>query len=781
MRIISIFLAVLLVFGVFMNKAYAQFLTGYADTSPVIEDIPVRVPEKTGYLTAPDYRSAPTTITPRTSQQQDEQPVDLVADNLRYEENQELVVATGNVELMQSGRILRADEVRYNARSDEVTATGRVILADQNGDVYFADTLTLQDEMRDGFVTRASALLSDGSRLSARDGQREAGVRTILNEAQFTACEPCEADPARPPLWQIKANKVTHDKEERRISYEDATFEVAGLPVAYTPYFSHSDGSVTQESGFLTPVFSFQSDLGAGVSNSYYWAMDPYQDATFGITAYTDTAPLGYAEYRRRWENASLETSGSITFAERNDQIGGVIVPTDEEIRGHVFANGLWDINQKWRAGMDLAYASDDQFLRRYNFSSEDVLENQLYLERFSGRNYGVVRALSFQDVRILDANEEIDQPDILPEVEVSFLGEPGSVPLISGRWGVNASSLTLQRQGREQDVSRFSMSGEWVKRLESNVGIVTDMTALGRGDIYYIGDRDLASDTIGRSREGTESRAFAALHAVSSYPLAREMDNAQWLVEPIGAVTVASNLDQEEFPNEDSQDVQIDSSNLFALNRFPGIDRIEDRSRATYGVRTALHHHNGNYGSFFFGQSYRFDENDNPFPVNSGLEEQNSDYVGEMSTRIGEFYDMHYRFQLENDNFSPRRHEVEANTDFGRLSLSGRYLYAQALEGNDFFDESREQVEANTGFYFTPEWRMRTGALHDLGDQPGLRTAYLGLDYFGQCLFLSATAQRNLTREESGDNSTEVFFRIGLKNLSDFEVSDFKPQSGLQ
>ena len=37
--------------------------------------------------------------------------------------------------------------------------------------------------------------------------------------------------------------------------------------------------------------------------------------------------------------------------------------------------------------------------------------------------------------------------------------------------------------------------------------------------------------------------------------------------------------------PNEDARAVELEDSNLFALNRFPGYDRFEDTARFTYGV----------------------------------------------------------------------------------------------------------------------------------------------------------------------------------------------------
>ena len=37
--------------------------------------------------------------------------------------------------------------------------------------------------------------------------------------------------------------------------------------------------------------------------------------------------------------------------------------------------------------------------------------------------------------------------------------------------------------------------------------------------------------------------------------------------------------------PNEDARAIDLEDSNLFALNRFPGYDRVEDGTRVTWGV----------------------------------------------------------------------------------------------------------------------------------------------------------------------------------------------------
>ena len=409
----------------------------------------------------------------------------------------------------------------------------------------------------------------------------------------------------------------------------------------------------------------------------------------------------------------------------------------------------------------------------------EDVLENEIYAERFSGRDYAVGRLMTFQDIRVRE--NQAEQPDVMPEAMASFVGEPGAVPVLGGRWDAGMSFLGLRREGSGQDMNRISMDGGWERRLVSDYGFLTTVDANMRGDFYFVSDRDVADGGSTRSTETFGSQVFPSLHVQTSYPMASDYEKMQAVIEPIASLSVAPNINvSSRIPNEDSRDVQIDASNLFEPNRFPGLDRVEDRSHATYGIRAGLYGHNGNSGDVFLGQSYRLDEDDNPFPEGSGLDRQSSDIVGRVSASISNLYNLNYRFQLASDDFSSQRHEIDLSARWDRLELASRYLYAAGLEGESLEDvglaEQREQLSTGIGYYIGDEWRVRGGATNDFGEEnPGLRRAYAGLDFMGQCWSWSLTAYRNFTEDSSGESDTEVLFSVGLKNLGGFVESGYR------
>ena len=697
------------------------------------------------------------------------EPVNLTSNSLFYDDLNKIVTAEGNVEILQAGKIIKADRVEYSVTQDKVFAIGNVSLTETNGDVYFAEKIELTDQMKNGTVTHFRTLMSDGSRFAAQSGQRVDGEKIIMRRARYTPCELCKYDPRKPPLWQLKAQKVQHDSVDKSITYNDATFELGGVPLLYTPYFSHPDGTEKQKAGFLAPTFSLSSDLGLGVNTQYYLPVDDTEDLTIGARVLTEQAPILLGEHRKRFDNAKIETTVSATYASRPDSESGNIIDTNKEFRGHLFSDGQLDINKHWRAGYKAQLTSDDQYLRQYDISSEDILENEIYAERFENRDYFVARTIAFQDVRV--SNRADDQPNIIPEVKADFVGDPNET--LGGRWSFNNSFLGLTRDGNGQDVIRGSSALNWQKR-DIVYGAVNTLSSTIRADLYNVPQRD--SDLLGAGGEGDSSsyRAVPFVHNVTSYPLVNRLERSEVLIEPTLAIKVSPNLkNNDDIPNEDSQDVQIDSNNIFNADRFPGLDRVEDRSNVTYGVRAGLFNDNGNYTDVFMGQSFRLDDKDNPFPKGSGLDEEFSSYVGQISSRYKDKLNLNYKFELENDTLSPIRHEVDAGLYWGRLALNTTYLYARALEGTDLL-ASREQIYSGLSYQIAPEWRAGATARYELSDteDKGFRGGALSLDYLGQCLTFSTVVERSVTDKVSGEQALEVKLRIGLKNLGEFGVA---------
>ncbi len=164
--------------------------------------------------------------------------------------------------------------------------------------------------MRTATAKGIRVLMLDDSRIAANSGHRVAGDRSVFDKGVYTACKPCADANGPAPLWQIKADRVTHDEVTHQIEYNDAWLEFGGIPVAYTPYMSHADPSIKRESGLLPPTVINNKIVGGGVRTPYFGVIDPYQDIT--LTPLITTNDYQQLAMMHRWRDiyGGTKTSG---------------------------------------------------------------------------------------------------------------------------------------------------------------------------------------------------------------------------------------------------------------------------------------------------------------------------------------------------------------------------------------------------------------------------------------------------------------------------------------
>lgn len=683
-------------------------------------------------------------------------PVNFEAEELSHDEAAQTVTAAGDVEFTQGGRILRAERVVYHLDTDTVKAEGNVSVLDEDGTVHFSDQVELSRDMKDGYVQTLLSMLADGSRFTATEARREGGSKLSMKNASYTPCKVCEADPK--PVWQIRADKVTHDAEKKEIKYKNARLEVLGVPVLWTPVFSQADPTVKRKTGFLRPHAGWTENLGAFAQAGFYYDIAPDKDMTVFVRPTAREGVLTMGQWRQRFKNGKIQLDGSFANADRKEEDGRV---DRSEWRGSLFANGLFDLDEKWRAGFNIRRASDKGYLRLYDIDSANVLENEIFAERFSGRDYSRVSAVNLQDLRL---GLRPVQPEVAPLAEHHMLGAPRG--LWGGRWAADLSALDLQRPGPGQDMQRGAGRLAWQRRdIHRGTGLSATYELGLRGEAYAIQANALDA---GRNSGAVRGQAFGSFSL--GYPLVKRLAGAQAMIEPVAAVhyATAAENDPRDIPNEDSQDVQIDPNSLFFSNRFPGIDRMEDGWRADYGVKGALHADDGRYGRAFLGQSYRFEDNAGLFPEGSGLENRSSDIVAQVGVGLGSTLSADYRIQLDRDIGAARRHEIQASGGTEAFRFDTRFIYLDAIGGTGFV-VPREQWQVGGSYRVHRNWTVSSGTIVDFGDEPGVRKASAGIAYADECFSLSLQGERSLIEEASGESGTTVMLRVGFKNIGEF------------
>jgi LPS-assembly protein len=686
----------------------------------------------------------------------------ITADKVSADQKSGVVTASGHVEISQGERLLLADKVAYNQKTGVVSASGHVTLLEPTGEVLFADSVQLSDDMKNGVIHNLRILMTDNSRFAAAGGRRVGGVETEMNKAIYSPCELCKEHPERAPLWQLKAVKVVHNQKTKDVEYYDALLEMYGIPVAYFPYFSHPDPTVKRRSGILAPIIGNKSDLGFVFGLPYYVDIAPDRDLTINPVITQDQGPVLSLQYRQRFTNGELNLTGSGTSADRTNDTGVVL---HNQLRGDLRGRGRFDLDDTWRTGFDVARTTDDTYLRRYTFLPtryENVLRSNAFVEGFRGRNYASVQAWAFQGLRATDDNSQM--PYVLPTVDYNFMSEPGRR---GSFWTADTSIVSLMRE-TGADSRRLSILGGWHLPFKTESGHVFELSATAQTDAYYVNDVPDPANPLGPSLSGVTGRIFPQVTFDWSYPLVREHGSVREIVQPMAALIAAPNGgNPEKIPNEDSQSLEFDDTNLFSPNRFSGRDRVEGGQRIDYGIKV------GGYGSSsasttaFLGQSYRFHK-DTTFPVGSGLEDKLSDIVGEIRMAPGTFYSLLYRFRLDKDSLTPRRNEITLGGGSPRFRLGASYIFIDEFAGTGGFGD-RQELTVNVRSQLTQYWSLSGRTRQDL-EGAGVLSYGLQAAYEDECFRLTADYVRNRTRDREIRPSDTFLFRFVLKHVGEVQ-----------
>lgn len=688
---------------------------------------------------------------------EDDKVIEFAADSMTYGDGDSEVVAEGNVLVSHGGYTLHADRVRYDRQQGIVHAEGNVSLADPNGNILIVDEIELNDTLTDGFVRNVRLLLSDDSRLAARDGERIGGTKTRVNYAVYSPCNVCESKPDKKPLWQIKAVRVTHDEEKRRLYYKNAVLEMFGVPVMWLPYLSHPDPTVERESGFLTPEIRTRRELGLVLSMPYYIAFSPSSDATITPMLTTKEGLVLGSQYRRHLGFGQVALNGSIT---RTDERDATNTKTGQkEIRGHLFSDGTFRHGNRWRSRYQFQWSSDDTYLRRYGFSKLDTLTSDYNAEGFYDRSYMNIRALWFRGLRIEDIQGLT--PFALPLMNLDYVGNPAANGSVLR---ANFSTLALNRTDG-LDMQRFSGNASWEIPFTNGWGQVFRAGASLRGDVYHVNDGLRTDIPVFGGEDGVTARFLPHLFASASWPFARHGASTQQVFEPIVSVVVARDGGNPvELPNEDSRTFELTDANVFSQNRFPGLDRWEGGTRISYGARWGLYTRQLT-SEVVIGQSLRFNDEEVVFPQGSGISGKFSDIVGRWDIGLGANIDIAHRFRLDKDTLRIRRNEIDASigNQNNRITI-GYFQLNRNRELEGLVD--REEIRASAQFRIKSSWSFFGNITQDLTDGRRPVAHGAGVMYRDECLEVSLAWNKNFTVDRDIVPGSSFNFRIRLKHL---------------
>lgn len=691
------------------------------------------------------------------------------ADTLQYDNATDTVTASGNVLARSGDESVRAEAIVWNRQTGEIVAEGDVRLVDRDGNQLFTDRVELTQELKAGTMANLLLAFRQGGRLAADMAARDDAGNIVLDQAVYSSCAVVDAEGCpRSPSWRVTARRVRYNAQTDRIHFDGAHLELFGRRILPLPgLVIDADGSAT--SGIFIPDVGITASNGLEITDSFYWRIADNRDLLLTGYLYSSAAPMVSAQYRQLNESGAFQVTTYGTYSRRIG-LNSTVPVAESSLRGYIFANGRFQLDPNWSVTGSARLASDRTVLRRYDISREDRLRSTVNIERIDANSYFSLAGWATQALLV-----PVDQGQVPLALPLLDYRRRLTDPVAGGRVDLQFNTLAITR-AEGQDTQRAFARAQWDLRRITPMGQEVTLTAMARGDVYNSNQNGLTLTPSYRGREGWQSRAVAALAVDVKWPFIGEFMGGSQIFTPRLQAVATPNTRNLAIPNEDSRAIDLEDSNLFALNRFPGYDRVEDGVRLTYGLDWEASFPGWRLETTF-GQSYRLSDKPTIFPDGTGLNEQWSDFVGRTTVRYRDLLKFTHRFRLDKDNLAVRRNEIDATLGNDRTYVEVGYLRLDRNVDLAFEDlRDREELRVAGRVAFARYWSVFGSAVVNMtnreedptfqadGFQP-LRTR-LGVAYADDCLEMGFTWRRDyieLADARSG-NSFRVHF--ALRNI---------------
>lgn len=691
-------------------------------------------------------------------------PVSFNADQVNYDKTGNIVTATGHVHAIQNGQTLDADKVTIDRTTGIVTADGHVVLTQPSGDVVYAGHAVLQKGMKDAVMNGVAARLADNARIIANGATRTGGQIDELGKVVYSACNLCKTDPRRPPTWQIRATSATRDLQHKMIEFTNPRLELYGVPVFYSPFLTEPDPSVKRQTGLLIPSLGVTSRLGFFFAQPYYITLGPTADVTLTPIVAVKQGPALKIDYREAFNQGLLNIKLS----------GG---RADGHFGNSVFADGVFDLNQDWRAGFSYNHASNPNYLDDFSIlPSVAYLASTIYLEGFSEGSYARIDAQTYQGLVASVTQSEL--PIVAPYAQYHFVSGQDA---IGGQFRIDSSVFNVFRNVGTNTRRAAVIPGYSVPFM-----LPEGITGTARVELVaaaYDATRLYQQPNYGASDGANTARVQPYGAVYLSWPLVRPAGRyGTQLIEPEAQLVVSPNTGISKnsiIPNEDSLDLEFSDANLFDFNRYPGIDRLEGGSRVDYALHAAWYLPAGAMLDGIIGQSYRVHKDFDYLP-GSGLTDNVSDIVARATVAPTPWFNLNYRTRLSHDDLGVRMLDATANFVTKPLSFSTGYLYS-STDPYLLYDSASTtgQVTLNPpAAYFIPRkevtasvqanhngWSASAGVQRDL--QTGqFDQANFGVGWQNDCFGVNLTYYQRFTSYNLDSGNTLVLLQFTFKTL---------------
>lgn len=681
----------------------------------------------------------------------------LVADDV-FLDGEDRLIAEGNVEALYDNRRLQARRITYDRSTEEVQIEGPITLTETDGRVVIlADMAELDRSLANGLLRGARMVLDQQVQLAANEMNRVNGRFSQLYKAAVTSCQVCEK--GRPPLWQIRAQRVIHDQEERQLYFEKAQFRVLDTPIFYIPRLRLPDPTLTRATGFLVPSVRNSSTFGTGVRVPYFIKMRDHADLTLTPFIATESKTLEY-RFRRAFRTGEIAFEGAVS----NDDLG------ERSTRAYLFGAGRFELPQDFMLRFNVEAVNDRTYLLDYDYSDKDRLESQISLERARRDEYIRGAVTYFRTLRDGESNTTI--PSLAADVEYErrfFPARLGGELVFAATTQSHFRSSDLETDGPDidpfadgLDMMTLTTSVDWFRSWTLPAGVRARLQGGAVIDSYFVEQGGLTSDS--RATELTPTTSVQL-----RWPLQKTTPGGViHVIEPVVQLAWAGG-DTPNVPNDRSTLTEFDEGNLLSLSRFAGNDRRERGGAAAYGVNWTRLDPGGWESKLVLGQVVREDRQVEPdgrdsLSDSSGLQDRYSDIL--VSGQIKTPYGLGLTARGLFDGFDETtKATVRADWRNELANIGATYIWLKSDPDENRADSTSEWA-IDGSYRMSRHWTGSANWRYDTISNRNVR-AGVGLTYTNECVETQFSVSRRFTSSTILEPSTDFSLTVSLRGFT--------------
>ncbi|WP_052880138.1 LPS assembly protein LptD [Vibrio coralliirubri] len=669
--------------------------------------------------------------------------------------NGDKAIYSGDVVVTQGNKTILADNVTLHQQENIVVAEGNVNFSD-------GQIKSISDRATNNLTTDEMTLENTDYEFLCEPGRGDAVYIAKTGKAVYeiedgsiTSC------PIGDNAWRLRASSISVDQDEEQATFYNPRFEIQSVPIFYLPYLTVPVGD-TRKTGFLYPTVSYGSSDGFEAEIPVYWNLAPNYDleTTFKYMQERGTQLNSKFRYLSDFGSGSIKSEylpDDKKYEEKGDRWGAQLEHS-----------GIFQ--QSWLFEVDYSKVSDIDYFTDVSSSSIGNREDGQLLQegKATYRSQNWDASVLVRDFQVLTPN---NQPyRLMPQLEYNYYA-PEVMKYLDLDMLSHVSVFDTDASNKPSATRIHVEPGITIPVGNTWGTWTTEARVLGT---YYQQDLDGVDTGDGSEYEGLKesvSRVIPEFRSHAGIILERDttiVGGYTQTLEPQVQYLYVPEEDQSDIGRYDTTLLQTDYYGLFRSRKYSGVDFIAAANQVSYGASSRFF--DDEYKerlNISFGQIFYIDK-ETKQNLNTNEADKNSNYSSwavEVDFNYDDYLFYHGGVQYDIDTTAMQlaNSTLEYRFTGGYIQTNYRYVTEEYINETVDFDvssitrEGISQAGLLGAYQISPKWSSSAQYFYDLTTDEELEWL-AQLNYKSDCWYIGFTYSNRLTNNISDPNTTPEY-----------------------